>query len=179
MTFLAGGHDAPILSLSWASGMVLSGDRDGRCVMWDLAKGGIPKTSVQGHRGHCTAARAFLSERSGVFITGGQDGLVKVWDVRTKGDPVAVVEAHLTDAGVGAVGDIECSDAYIVTAGADRSLCVIDPRTFGKLGNLRHHRDFVYSLHVNNGLSFSGAGDGALVVHDLSTGFVPVFVLCP
>ena len=85
--------------------------------------------------------------------------------------------------GAGAVGNIECSGPtrasgsgvdgdYIVSAGADKTLCVIDPRGFKRLGSLRHHRDFIYSLQVNGGLCFSGAGDGALMVHDLSCGFV-------
>jgi len=181
ITFLSDVHDAPVLCLSWINGIAISGDRNGMCVAWDLARGGTPVRSFQAHRGHCTAAQtAILStntthsrgRRSQVFVTGGQDGYVKIWDTRQKAS-VAEIEAHRTDTGAGAVGDIECSGPggdYIVSAGADKSLCVIDPRKFKTKGNLRHHRDFIYSLHVNGGLSFSGGGDGALVVHELATG---------
>ena len=107
MSFLSGPHDAPVLGLSWANGTLVSGDRNGVCVFWDLAAGGKPVRSVQAHRGHCTVVQAFCSENKckgtletsstgpAVFLTGGQDGYVKVWDSRAK-TCAATIEAHRT-----------------------------------------------------------------------------------
>ena len=52
------------------------------------------------------------SSSPSIFLTGGQDGYVKVWDARGKEGCVATVEAHRTEAGAGAVGDIEASGSH-------------------------------------------------------------------
>jgi F-box/WD-40 domain protein 7 len=35
---------------------------------------------------------------------------------------------------------------------------------------LKGHRDFIYSLTVVGGVALSGAGDGLMIAHDVSTG---------
>jgi WD40 repeat protein len=127
-----------------------------------------------------------------LVVTGAQDGHVRVWDVRSH-ECVANVGAHATT-GSGAVGDI-CiarvgplpshgeggggsggggdggSETVIVTSGADRRVCVLDPRAgFTVRHTFTEHRDFIYSLATAGSLSFSGGGDGTLIAHDLSAG---------
>lgn len=62
-------------------------------------------------------------------------------------------------------------ETLVVTAGADRTVCVLDPRLgFSPRYRFTQHKDFLYSLHVVGPLCFSGAGDGMLITHDLTTG---------
>jgi len=53
----------------------------------------------------------------------------------------------------------------------DKAVCALDPRAgFSVLHRFTEHRDFPYSLAVAGGLALSGAGDGLLIAHDLTTG---------
>jgi WD40 repeat protein len=121
---------------------------------------------------------------SDLVITGAQDGHVRIWDVRSKAC-VANIPAHASSGGSGAVGDIAVarvapgesavsgaigSETVVVTAGADKRICILDPRAgFEVRSVLTDHRDFIYSMTVAGSLCFSGGGDGLLFVHDLSS----------
>eukprot|EP00961_Rhodomonas_salina_P120859 1626537-Rhodomonas_salina.1 len=49
------GHNAPITCLTLGdNGEILSGDRDGKLVLWDLG-GGCETRRLTGHRGHVTS----------------------------------------------------------------------------------------------------------------------------
>ena len=140
--------------------------------------------SLGSHRGHTTAISSFhhaasaassASPRSPspLLISGGQDGHVKVWDVRAKAAAVADVAAHCSEAGSGAVHSVRtCSELQlVVTAAADKGVCVLEPRrSFAPLYRLDAHDDFPYSLHVAGSLCLSGDGAGMLLVHDLRDG---------
>ncbi len=190
------GHEAPILSLALraqdatATFSIASGDRSGSLRIWDGSVA-APVGTLSGHKGHVTAV-AWYDE---LVISGAQDGCVRVWDPRTSA-PVANIPAHASDAGSGAVGDIvvcggtssgersstttrglsqdqSSSEAtpLVVTAGADKRLCVLDPRAgWNVRSTLKGHRDFIYSLTVVGGVALSGAGDGLMIAHDVSTG---------
>jgi hypothetical protein len=176
------GHDAPVLllalrgdELEGAALTVASGDRGGGVRVWDGAAG-APLGALAGHRGHVTA----LAWSGALLVSGAQDGHVRVWDVRAAA-PVANVAAHATAAGAGAVGDIaSVSDAeagagggaapLLVTAGADKRLCVLEPRAgWAVRAELPGHRDFIYSLALVRGVALSGAGDGLLIAHDVQS----------
>jgi len=181
--------------------VVASGDRDGVFKLWDGAAGrevlslaghkghatavawmvplaGVPPAPAAGAT---PAATAWASHpwNGDLLLTGAQDGHLRVWDVRARAT-AANVECHVTDAGAGAVGDIAVAhvptggggaEALIVTAGADRTVAVCDPRRgFAPRFRFREHRDFIYSLHVAGPIALSGAGDGMLLAHDLVEG---------
>ena len=59
-------------------------------------------------------------------------------------------------------------DALVATCGADRRVCVVDPRApDAPVHAFREHRDFPYCLATLGGdLVFTGAGDGALLCRD-------------
>ena len=59
----------------------------------------------------------------------------------------------------------------IATAGADRAVCVLDPRAgFAVRSRFTEHTDFIYSLTARGPLLFSGAGNGMLICHDVERG---------
>lgn len=87
------------------------------------------------------------------------------------------IAAHTSDAGSGAVIGIDTTSVgdgndVIVSAGADRSLVVVDPRAgeFNMLHRFTEHRDFIYSLHVSGQVAFSGGGDGMMLAHNAREG---------
>ena len=157
---------------------MLSGDRSGAAVLWDLAAGAKVRP-LSGHGGHVTAVMFF----GALCLTGAQDGKVRVWDARAR-EAVAVVAAHTTDdGGAGAVSDICATGCgkggemehlggnVVVTAGADKTLRVLDPRaSFVPRARFAHHKDFIYSLTVAGSLAISGGGGGLVLVHDLTNG---------
>ena len=73
------------------------------------------------------------------FFSGGQDGCVRVWDARSEAC-VANLKLHTSSRGTGALADIvvPCSGAgahcpLLVTAAADRRICVVEARqSFGR-----------------------------------------------
>jgi WD40 repeat protein len=178
------GHKGPVLCAAWDEGVILSGDRSGAAVLWDLERGALARRFA-GHGGHvtscCLYAAADAPTRGVVCLTGAQDGRVRVWDPRSR-ECAAVVDAHVdASGGAGAVGDIRASagggkmrpvgGSVVATAGADRAIRVLDPRaSFVPRARFAHHRDFIYSLAVVGNLAVSGGGDGMVLVHDLADG---------
>lgn len=182
------GHKGPVLCVSVdpSSSRGVSGGRDQLACAWDFETG-ARIGRMAGHRGHVTAARwlgpsATHEDGTGggdLFATGAQDGNVRVWDLRQR-RAVAAVPAHVVEGeGAGAVGDLGVADSEaaggigldIVSAAADRAVCVLDSRRgFAVRHRLTEHKDFIYSLRVAGRLALSGAGDGALIAHDVVLG---------
>eukprot|EP01138_Halocafeteria_seosinensis_P008942 gb/GECG01009139.1/.p1 GENE.gb/GECG01009139.1/~~gb/GECG01009139.1/.p1 ORF type:complete len:576 (+),score=67.05 gb/GECG01009139.1/:1-1728(+) len=191
---LCKGHSAPVLALEARGTMAVSGDRDGVGMVWDLQTGSS-KGKLLGHKGHLTAVGWLrsgpgLPSDADLILTGAQDGHVRAWDCRMK-NCVANIGAHAHSSGTGAVGEIRSTTVsggtdptdpgtgsdFVVTAGADKGVCVLDPRKgFEVAHTFTEHRDFVYSLHTVGSLAFSGAGDGTMITHDLST-FKPLWAI--
>jgi F-box/WD-40 domain protein 7 len=135
---------------------------------------------------------ASIPTHADILFSGAQDGHFRGWDLRAR-SPLVNVELHASAAGAGALGSIAVAhvptatpgsswgggtETLVVTAGADRTLCVLDPRRgFAPRFRMAEHRDFIYSLHVPGSAAacassvvLSGAGDGMLLAHDLRTG---------
>ena len=105
-------------------------------------------------------------------MSGHQDGRVRGWDARDRDDrPAWTAPAHRGRAGAGAASCVAAlaGDALVATCGADRRVCVVDPRASdAPVHAFREHRDFPYCLATLGGdLVFTGAGDGALLCHDV------------
>ena len=106
-------------------------------------------------------------------MSGHQDGRVRGWDARDRDDrPAWTAPAHRGRAGAGAASCVAAlaGDALVATCGADRRVCVVDPRApDAPVHAFREHRDFPYCLAtLGESLIFTGAGDGALLCHDAS-----------
>lgn len=179
-------HKAPVLCMAPAPAFdeggqptgfhVVSGDRDGMGYVFDMVAG---KTigRLKGHSGHLTSVAWAQQGGTWLTVTGAQDGHVRVWDVRAKAQ-VANVEVHVSDAGAGAVSDMAATAptatggvSYLVTSGADKRVNVLDPRAgWAPLHTMEEHKDFIYTLRVAGELAFTGAGDGLLIAHSVTTG---------
>ncbi|TMW55599.1 hypothetical protein Poli38472_010481 [Pythium oligandrum] len=169
---------APILDMSvlaTAAPSVITGDRDGCAHVVDVNDNKVSRKFTAAHRGHTTSVLASQYDESAVCFSGGQDGAVKVWDLRQKGStPAHALELHIDrkSGKAGAVGFIKEPDANtLITGGADGTIKVLDKRaSFKTLFTFAEHMDFIYSLHVEHQLCFSGAGNGMLHVHDWKRG---------
>lgn len=164
------GHKAPILEMALAGGLLLTGARDGVALAWDVASGRPARLNSGQHKGHVTALKAIGAPGHGEpkFASGDQAGTLRLWDLRTRG---AVAQQACLHPG-GAVNEVESAgENTIVSAGADKIICVSDVRRLdAPLLTLAHHKDFIYSLKATPSHVFSGAGDGMLLVHDLASG---------
>jgi len=169
------GHVAPILDFSiWGGQKVVSGDRDGSVLVFDLEQGKLGKKLKTAHQGHCTSVLG-STESASEFYSGGQDGCLRVWDIRSK-EVAWNLQLHVSTSekgkpnGCGAVSFIQEKDNFIITAGADGRVNIVDKRQhFRTRSTYTAHKDFIYSLHLYNDLCFSGSGDGMLLVHDFRT----------
>lgn len=152
-------------------GLCVSGGRDGVAIAWDLTTGkAIAK--MDGHKGHVTTVNWFAGDDQHVFLTGAQDGHVRVWDIRAR-TSVANIPAHTSPNGSGALAGIECTtldgNNYVVTAGADKNVCILDPRKGFQIAHkFTEHKDFIYSLQLHANVILTGGGDGMLLAHDLA-----------
>ena len=104
------------------------------------------------------------------ILSGGQDGLLKTWDARAGPRPVQTIALHVMPKGRGAISEIlspqPATAGMAVTAGADGSVAVADPRAGSKMLGRVKLTDFPYSLTAVGGLAVCGCGDGSLHVID-------------
>ena len=89
--------------------------------------GRFPPRRPHEEAGHCVALCA-VGDR---LVSGHQDGRVRGWDARDRDDrPAWTAPAHRGRAGAGAASCVAAlaDDALVATCGADRRVCVVDPR---------------------------------------------------
>lgn len=119
---------------------------------------GAARGKLQGHKGHLTSVGWLrsgpgLPSNADLILTGAQDGHIRAWDARMK-TCVANVGAHEHPEGTGAVGEIRSTTVdghdsldpnagsdLVITAGADKGVCVLDPRaSFNVVHRFTEHR---------------------------------------
>jgi WD40 repeat protein len=165
----------PVMDVAYLGSILVAACRNGSVQVFD-AIGGASRT-LRAHRGHSTCVCAISSDE---FITGGADGCIGFIDLRSRTDqPVASLRVHCNAEGAGAVGGMVLSNAtettpYVVSFGADRTVCLTDPRMSQRAVVQRwtSHRDFVYCMAIGVPFVFSGGGDGNIVCHDIRDGSV-------
>jgi len=141
--------------------LVVTGAQDGHVRVWDLRSSACvanvaAHASDQGSGAVCDIAFASVSPLSNGGDGGGEGG---------------GGASSPSDAAAAAMRAGPGSESLIVTSGADRRICVLDPRAgFRVRAAFAEHRDFIYCVHAAGSLCFSGGGDGTLLAHDLSAG---------
>jgi WD40 repeat protein len=161
------GHGGHVTALAWArptdrdGWVLLSGAQDGCVRVWRLP--------------------AVYSGAAGSPAGGGDD------DGDATASCVQVLPLHASKSGTGAVNEIAVTTVpdggggsggggvrtIVVTAGADKTLAVVDATVSGAWvvrHRLTEHADFIYSLAVHGHLALSGGGDGTLLCQDVTTG---------
>ena len=160
------GHSAPVLCSTWSeegNGLLLTGDRSGMAVIWDLEGGNA--LQLKGHRGHVTAMKWLPGGQT--CVTGDQAGTVRLWDARDTRSSVADFQAHPG----GAVNDFALSDDALISTGADAKIQVLDVRSsITSRVCWSSHRDFIYSVDTLGEYVITGSGDGILLFHSTRTG---------
>jgi len=166
-------HKKPVTDFIWYHSNLVSGDREGVLKTWDVEVGQCTG-ALQGNKGQTSALGWLLDDTANVVLSGAQDGHLRVWDARAGPAPQHQLHVHPG----GAVTDVKSTFFHdlargnlVVTAGADQTLRVLDPRaSFHTLHLIKDHKDFIYSLDTIDDLIISGAGNGWLLVHDINTG---------
>eukprot|EP01062_Namystynia_karyoxenos_P050724 TRINITY_DN39591_c0_g1_i1.p1 TRINITY_DN39591_c0_g1~~TRINITY_DN39591_c0_g1_i1.p1 ORF type:complete len:480 (+),score=152.06 TRINITY_DN39591_c0_g1_i1:86-1525(+) len=173
------GHKQPVMDFIWAHSCLVSGDREGQLRAWDaeqqMCVGALTTRGSDQARGQCSALGWFGDGQQELVMAGDQTGRLRVWDLRT--GAVAVHEATLHPGGALTAAkttfarDPAHGPNYIVTAGADKRMQVVDPRAgFAPVHELEGHKDFIYSVETHDTLVLSGGGNGWLLVHDAPSG---------
>eukprot|EP00760_Papus_ankaliazontas_P036575 PhM_4_TR8346/c0_g1_i2/m.17824/K10260/FBXW7, SEL10; F-box and WD-40 domain protein 7 len=172
MTRLSG-HKAPVLAFEWVHNNIVSGDRNGTVLLWDVNTSQCVADLPHDGKGHCTAVGYLVADDRNLVVAGDQAGLVTVWDVRASRSPVAAQRLHPGGAiaGLKSLAPHISASPTLVSAGADSRICVCDARrSFEPTHTLTDHKDFIYSLEVLGPNILSGGGNGWLLVHDAQSG---------
>lgn len=90
---LVGIHKKPVTVFDWHNSLVVSGDKNGVLVFWDINKG-EPFHKVSGHKGAVNCIKFSDPDRDALVATAGiKDGIVNLFDLRTL-KPVMSQKAH-------------------------------------------------------------------------------------
>ena len=163
---------AQVLCATWTPSALALGDRDGAVRCYD-AETATCLARFDGGRagGHCVSLASEEEMHGDLVLSGHQDGVLRGWDPRQRdAHPAFEVRAHASkDRGTGAVSCLAVlRDGKVASCGADKRVALSDFRAGRKLFAFDDHADFPYCLAVLDSLLFTGAGDGALLCHDVA-----------
>ena len=106
------------MDFDWKNRLVVSGDKSGLCVFWDINTGQSVFESYC-HKGGVNCVRLFEQSEGGLAVTGGlKDGIVNIFDLRTH-KPVGSVRAHSS-----CVTSIQSITGGVVSTGTDSLISV-------------------------------------------------------
>lgn len=172
MTTLSG-HKNPVTHFVWEHNTLVSGDRKGELMVWDVtASQAVCKLPGLTAGAQVGAMGTLMDGDMNLVLAGDQAGVVAVWDFRAAGGtPVHRAQQHPGGVVAAVQGTRMSCDNFVVTAGADKVMHVLEPRmSYSPLYTWRDHKDFIYSMEVHGNYVLSGAGNGWLLVHDVDSG---------
>lgn len=115
---LVGKHKSPVMDFDWRNRLVVSGDKTGLCVFWDINTGQSVFQS-RCHKGGVNCVKLFDQDDGAVAVTGGlKDGIVNIFDLRTH-KPVGSLKTHKA-----CVTSIQKIDGGVVSTGTDSIISV-------------------------------------------------------
>jgi WD40 repeat protein len=146
---------------------VLMGDREGRLLAWDFARGGKLVVNTKFHNGPVLSV-GYRPGGKGAYLSAGADGLLKV---RLPEGQRYVVNAHtgpIFAAGYNQSGNL------IYTAGSDRKIKIWDPDAGNHkdpLAVLAGHLKYVLTAAISQDgrMLVSGGGDKAIDLWDVAS----------
>lgn len=163
---------APALCAAWTPSTAVVGDRGGAATCYDVERcAAVASLKPAGAAaGHCVALEALEEMHGDLVVTGHQDGVIRGWDPRDGARPSFEIPAHASPRGAGAASCLARlgDGARLASCGADGRVALSDVRYGKPLLSFDDHADFPYCLAVLGDLLFTGAGDGALLCHDVS-----------
>ena len=172
LTGTLSGHKQPVMDFIWEHSTLVSGDRGGGVMAWDPEREtclGVLQADTGTRRGQCSSLGiADTAEGDNIVMAGDQSGSIRVWDLRQGRNTIFENKLHPG----GALTSITTTalSSHIITAGADKRMLVLDPRTFTPLHCITSHKDFIYSVNTISNKIISGDGMGWVLVHDADTG---------
>ncbi len=132
-----GAHSSPVYALARKETVLLSGDKRGNVMIWDLATA----TASPLEDGHRSAVRAAAFSPDGsVFATASKDRTVIIWDATTL-QKKATLEEH--DSYVYAL-DFTTDGSRMLSTGADNHLILWDTATWEPLTDTQAHYNAIY-----------------------------------
>ena len=163
-------HSQPVMQFVWFGGCILSGDRKGQVILWDLATGqAIAKMNTVA--GQIGALGSCCTNEINLSLAGDQSGSLTGWDFRNSGT-TPVFQHSLHPGGVlSGIKQMNGLSNLMVTCGADKRIVCSDYRNLSRpVAEFVEHKDFIYSLEVVDKLIVSGGGNGWVLVHDVEQG---------
>jgi len=164
-TRLMGVHKEPVLDFDWHNSLLVSGDKNGYIVMWDVNEA-KPIKVRKCHQGgvsqiilHSDSLKHHL-----IFTAGINDGTLCAHDMRTN-DIVYSQQLHK-----GAINAVKVNlSNMITTASADKNIKLVDIvsgfKTYGTMAGT----DAVFCLENIHNITLAGSGDGNLLAYDNDT----------
>eukprot|EP01060_Flectonema_neradi_P015299 TRINITY_DN21956_c0_g1_i1.p1 TRINITY_DN21956_c0_g1~~TRINITY_DN21956_c0_g1_i1.p1 ORF type:complete len:463 (+),score=56.12 TRINITY_DN21956_c0_g1_i1:37-1425(+) len=172
LTGTLAGHKQPVMDFIWQHSTLVSGDRGGGVMAWDPESEaclGVLQAGTNTRRGQCSAlGMADTAGGDNVVMAGDQSGSLRVWDLRQ--GPEAIFDSVLHPGGALTAITPTSMSSHIITAGADKRILVIDPRTLSPIHTITSHKDFIYSVETIANKIVSGDGMGWVLVHNADTG---------
>jgi len=146
---------------------VLMGDREGRLLAWDLARGGKVIVNAKFHNGPVQSV-AYQPGGKGTYLSAGADGLLKI---RLPEGQRYVANAH---AGTIFAAGFNHNGNLIYTAGYDRKIKIWDPAALSRkdpLAVLAGHLKYVLTAAISQDgkMLASGGGDKAVDLWDVAS----------
>lgn len=158
---LEGFHQDPILDFSWSNSLLISGDKAGKVVFWDI---NVAKaiSNKNFHTGPCQITHLTSINENSLVVTAGQkDGKLIIYDLR-ESRPIYSKKVHL-----GSINTILSYKEMLITGSADKKVKLFD------IKNLENNQTFEVSESVEVGKNVDsaalfGLSNGFLVCLDLN-----------
>jgi WD40 repeat protein len=140
-------------------------------LVWDTSQPTEPHVIVK-HEKELLGYAVSQNINGSVLVASYMYGLINIWDVSKPGGPYLTGETRTSSAGVGMSLSISPDRTTFALGGMDKSVTLWDARSRAPLSPaLLGHSGSVVALHFrsDNQYLISGAGDGSVILWDLST----------